>query len=207
MSEETMLSKLAEFKPGDKTDQHYDAWAKTYEQDLLHTVGYSAHIIGAEAFANLGLAKDARIVDIGCGTGLVGAELQRLGFLDIDGIDISTEMLALCAEKAIYENLIIGDMNAGVSVGDASYDAAICIGSFAPGHLSPLCLPEIIRLVKPGAPIVIFMNAAPFLAENYEAHIRELETSGHWNVHTIEAMNYMSALDRPGRLIVAKKAK
>ena len=206
MTSESMLSKLGQFKPGDKTDKHYDEWAKTYEQDLLNTVGYTAHVLGAQAFARVCTDRSAAIVDIGCGTGLVGVELKQLGFSNIDGLDISADMMAIAAEKSVYQNLIAGDMNAGVSVPDRSYDAAICVGSFAPGHLAPSCLPEIIRLVKYGAPIVIFMNAAPYQAENYEDHIRALETQGLWSVTSIDTMNYMSALDRPGKLITATKS-
>jgi len=206
MTSDTMLSKLGQFKPGDKTDKHYDAWAKTYEQDLLDQVGYSAHILGARAFASICPDRSGAIVDIGCGTGLVGVELKQFGFSNIDGLDISPEMMAIAAEKSVYQRLITGDMNIGVSVPDGHYDAAICVGSFAPGHLAPSCLPEIIRLVKPGAPIVIFMNAAPYQAENYEDHIRALETKGLWSVTSIDTMNYMSALDRPGKLIIATKS-
>ena len=200
-----MLSKLSQFQPGDKTDKHYDAWAKTYEQDLLNTVGYSAHVIGAKALAEVCLEKSLSVVDIGCGTGLVGVELRKFGFTTIDGLDISPEMMAIAKEKSVYRQLIGGDMNAGVEVADKEYDAAICIGSFAPGHLAPTCLPEIIRLVKPGAPIVIFMNAVPYAAEGYEGHIRGLEAQGLWTVTSVETVNYMSALDRPGHLILANR--
>eukprot|EP01035_Chromulina_nebulosa_P052481 gene52481-71581_t len=99
-------------------------------------------------------------------------------------------MMAIAKEKSVYRHLIGGDMNAGVEVADKEYDAAICIGSFAPGHLAPTCLPEIIRLVKPGALIVIFMNAVPYAAEGYEGHIRALETQGLWTVKSIET-NFM----------------
>ena len=205
MTSDSMLSKLSQFKPGDKTDKHYDEWAKTYEQDLIGTVGYSAHIIGATALADVCPDKSLSVVDIGCGTGLVGVELKKLGFSNIDGLDISPKMMAIAAGKAIYGKFIEGDMNAGVDAPDCQYDAAICVGSFAPGHLAPTCLPEIIRLVKPGAAIVIFMNAVPFAAEGYEAHIRALEEQGLWTVQSIETVNYMSALDRPGHLIFANR--
>ena len=206
MTSETMLSKLSQFKPGDKTDKHYDAWATTYEQDLLNNVGYSAHILGAKAFADACPVRSATVVDIGCGTGLVGVELNRLGFSIIDGLDISPEMMAIAQEKSVYRKLIAGDMNNGVDVPDGQYDAAICVGSFAPGHLAPTCLPEIIRLVKSGAPIVIFMNAAPYAAEHYEDHIHSLEIKGLWSVKSIDTVNYMSALDRPGKLIIAARS-
>ena len=83
--------------------------------------------------------------------------------------------------------------------------AAVCAGSFAPGHLAPLALREIIRMVRPGGVIVVFMNGAPFVADDYAGFITRLADEGLWRVGRIEAMNYMSALDRPGRLIVTER--
>ena len=45
-----------------------------------------------------------------------------------------------------------------------------------------------------------------FEVKSCYGHIRDLEKSGLWTVQAIEAMNYMSALDRPGRLIIAAKS-
>lgn len=206
MTADSMLSKLGQFQSGDKTDGHYNAWAESYEQDLVGNYGYTAHILAADGCARHVTDKEAAIIDIGCGTGLVGVELHRRGFSTIDGLDISTEMLTKASEKQLYRQFVIGDMNQGVAIKDGIYDAAICVGSFAPGHLAPVCLPEIIRLVKPGGGIVIFMNAAPYNADGYEAHIRALEDQGRWTVTGIETLNYMSALDRPGKLIYANRS-
>lgn len=96
-------------------------------------------------------------------------------------------------------------MQKRTSLEDAAYDALICAGSFAPGHLGPESYPEFIRLVRPGSPIVIFMNGAHYLEDGYEEHIRRLEAEGRWEVIGISAFNYMSALERPGRLIIAGK--
>ena len=34
-----------------------------------------------------------RILDVGCGTGLVGVSLSKLGFVQLDGLDFSSETL------------------------------------------------------------------------------------------------------------------
>lgn len=200
-----MLSKLADFGHGDTTSAHYDAWAEQYDADLLGEFGYSGHVIAAEAMAEACQDRRAALIDIGCGTGLVGVELAKHGFQTIDGIDIAPEMLAKSRERGIYRGLFQGDLNATTSIADAAYDAAVCAGSFAPGHLAPLALREIIRMVRPGGVIVVFMNGAPFVADDYAGFITRLADEGLWRVGRIEAMNYMSALDRPGRLIVAER--
>jgi SAM-dependent methyltransferase len=201
-----MLERLADYEAGGiSTKPLYDEWSQSYEADLLGKFGYSGHIIAADAFKALVSKKSAAIIDIGCGTGLVGQELQKSGYANIDGLDISTAMLAEAKAKNIYGRLIEGDMQKRTPVEDEAYDAIICAGSFAPGHLGPECYPEFIRMARPGSPIVIFMNGAHYVEDGYEAHIRKLEDEGAWSVIGIKSFNYMSALERPGRLIMARK--
>ena len=69
-------------------EEHYDLWAKQYEKELLDDYGYCAHIIGSKAFSTYELRKSCNIIDIGCGTGLVGEELKSSGFLNIWGLDV-----------------------------------------------------------------------------------------------------------------------
>jgi SAM-dependent methyltransferase len=201
-----VLDKLAEYEAAKRSTQPlYDEWSQTYEQDLVGNLGYTGHLIAAKALAGVAPDKAASIIDIGCGTGLVGQELKALGYTHIDGIDISEEMLNVARPKAIYGKLVSGDLMKTTVIEAGTYQAAVCAGSFAPGHLGPECYPEIIRMVQPGSPIVIFMNGAHFVEDGYQAHIDRLAQSGVWTVIEIKAFNYMNALERPGRLIVARK--
>lgn len=202
----SILQRLGQYEAENRaTKPLYDEWAHTYEDDLLVKLGYSAHRIASQALATLLDDRTASIIDIGCGTGLVGQELARLGFAVMDGIDISPDMLVHARAKAIYRNLMTGDLNARTAIAGASYDALICAGSFAPGHLGPEAFPEFIRLVKPGGTLVIFMNGVHFVKDGYEEHLRKLEAEGKWKINGIKAFNYMTALDRPGRLITTGK--
>lgn len=201
-----VLDKLAEYEAAKLSTQPlYDEWSLTYEQDLVGNLGYTGHLIAANALAGVAPNKAASIIDIGCGTGLVGQELKALGYFRIDGIDISEDMLNVARPKAIYNKLVSGDLMKTTVIEAGAYQAAVCAGSFAPGHLGPECYPEIIRMVQPGSPIVIFMNGAHFVEDGYQAHIDRLAQSGVWTVIEIKAFNYMNALERPGRLIVARK--
>jgi SAM-dependent methyltransferase len=202
----TILDRLAAYEAaGLSTKPLYDEWSQTYESDLLDDLGYTGHLIAAGALAAILPDKASSIIDIGCGTGLVGQELKASSYTHIDGIDISEEMLNIARPRAIYSKLMLGDLMKETVIETGAYQAAVCAGSFAPGHLGPECYPEIIRLVQPGSPIVIFMNGAHFIEDGYEAHIKRLEQASVWEVIEIKAFNYMSALERPGRLIVARK--
>ena len=201
-----ILDKLATYEAaGISTKPLYDEWSQSYEADLVGGLGYTGHLIAAGAMTEIAPDKSASIIDIGCGTGLVGQELKSCGYAHIDGIDISEEMLNIARPKAIYGQLLLGDLMARTTIETGAYQGAVCAGSFAPGHLGPECYPEIIRLVRSGSPIVIFMNGAHFIEDGYEAHINTLVDASVWQVITIKSFNYMSVLERPGRLIVARK--
>ena len=202
----TVLDKLAEYEAANiSTQPLYDEWSQTYEQDLVDNLGYTGHLIAAKALAEFAPDKAASIIDIGCGTGLVGQTLKTLGYSNIDGIDFSEEMLSVARSKGIFGKLVSGDLMKKTMIETNTYQAAVCAGSFAPGHLGPECYPEIIRLVAPGSPIVIFMNGAHFVEDGYQSHIDRLEQSKVWKIVEIKAFNYISAVERPGRLIVARK--
>jgi predicted TPR repeat methyltransferase len=200
------LDRLAEYETtGESTAPFYDDWSATYEHDLLTVYGYNAHLIAAAAFGEACPDRSTRVVDFGCGTGLVGVELSRLGFSTIDGVDVSEPMRELARSKAVYQQLHHGDLTARTSIADDHYGAAICVGSFAPGHLGPPSLAEIARCVAPGGVIVVFMNADYFIADGYQAHLDALAERGVWQIREVSTHNYMSALDRPGRLIIAQR--
>jgi SAM-dependent methyltransferase len=185
--------------------EHYDNWADTYDRDLLDEYGYSAHRIATRALADLAPDKDISIIDVGCGTGLVGLELVKHGFSNIDGVDISRQMMAKAEATGVYRDLIWQNVEETPVIDDGAYDAVICAGSFGIGHMGPEAIPNLISMAAPGKPVIIFMNAEPFVDEDYPSHISQLETRGIWTVDRIEDHNYMDALDRPGKLIIAHR--
>ena len=56
----------------------YDQWAKEYDSDLMEIFAWNAPRRCAEIFARH-VSKEARILDAGAGTGLVGLALSHLG--------------------------------------------------------------------------------------------------------------------------------
>lgn len=185
--------------------EHYDGWANSYDNDLLNEYGYSAHTTAVAAFAGVVADKNAAVIDVGCGTGLVGVELRDRGYSIIDGIDVSKGMLTKAKTTDVYRELIWQDVEKGSAIDDGAYDAVICVGSFGIGHLGPEAMPGLVRMARPGGPVVIFMNAEPYINENYTAHVERMEADGVWAIDRIEDHNYMSTLDRPGKLIIAHR--
>ena len=183
---------------------HYDDWADSYEKDLLEEYGYCAHEIGAKALAETQIPFDAPILDVGCGTGLAGLELSRFGYTEIDGLDVSAGMLEHARNQGVYKKLFQKRIGVDNLSELSSYQGLLCIGSFGLGHMEEEDIIRLLDLTATNAYIVIFMNAEPFHAQNYESTIKQLILDGVWKVETIEDHNYMSELERPGKLIVGR---
>ncbi len=95
----------------------YAAWADSYDADLIDAYGYMApaDAVAALIAPNLSggaLARDARILDAGCGTGQAGALLAAAGYGHVDGADLSPEMRAVAARRGVYRALYELDMTA-----------------------------------------------------------------------------------------------
>jgi predicted TPR repeat methyltransferase len=83
----------------------FDEYAGRFEDELLHDLGYSVPpVLGRMIGDALDGRRVARAVDLGCGTGLMGAEMRSLCDR-LEGIDLSTRMLAQARRKGIYDRL------------------------------------------------------------------------------------------------------
>lgn len=78
----------------------FDNFAATYEQ-TLQKINYHA----VEKIALLCGDVSGKILDLGCGSGLLGAALKTEKN-EIVGVDISAEMLKLAEQKNIYKKLV-----------------------------------------------------------------------------------------------------
>ena len=202
-----ILHRVSNLEIGDSSCDIYDDWSDTYDDHLVDEFGYLSPGVAADALAAAVDKRDIEIVDYGCGTGLVGEALRQRGFGALDGIDISPGMLARARTKGVYRNLVCGDLTGHIGLGDESYDAATCIGSMGAGHVGAGHVPELLRPLKSGAPLVVIMNAAYYESGGFDAAFRQLQADGLWEISRLEQFNYMAALERPGWLLVARKRK
>ncbi|UNZ50628.1 class I SAM-dependent DNA methyltransferase [Agrobacterium tumefaciens] len=89
----------------------FDDYADRFETSLVEKLDYSVPQKLAEL---IGKAADGgvfdTIVDIGCGTGLLGVEIRTLA-KRLEGFDISQNMLAKAEEKGLYDYLGQADLS------------------------------------------------------------------------------------------------
>ena len=105
----------------------YDDWAESYDADLA-SWSYEAPAVVAETIVTR--QPDARsVVDVGCGTGLVGKELRARGCAArITGLDISRTSLQVARRTGAYDTLVPADLRQPLDVEDDSVDVLVCAG-------------------------------------------------------------------------------
>lgn len=70
--------------------------AKTYDRGLVKRWSY---LIQEKVIESLNIKKNSKILDVGCGTGILLLILSKREYLDLYGIDISKEMLKIAKSK------------------------------------------------------------------------------------------------------------
>ena len=151
---------------------------------------YRAHIAGRRT-----------ILDCGCGDGLVGVALttsaERGVAVAITGVDISSEMLALATEKKVYAGIIKADLSKALPVGDAAFDALVCVGTTT--YLDPSVIVDWIRVVKIGGLIGFTHKTAVW--PSWEPRQEQLCKDGCWaEVFISEPLQYLPGYDDNARL-------
>lgn len=145
----------------------YNIWAPTYDADMADQAYRAPKLIGELVKDTLKVSATARILDVGCGTGLLGKELLGLEYTNIDGLDFSHEMLKLARKKECYEScelLKVHPKLADPPVPEGvteSYDLITFCSSIAPGHISPSCIPLFLPHMNKNAYIVFAMIYSP----------------------------------------------
>ena len=71
----------------------------------MHNLDYIEPAVAEQLTGKLegfGFKKDISVLDLGCGSGLVGKQLHKRGYQNIDGLDLSEEFLEEAQKKGVY---------------------------------------------------------------------------------------------------------
>jgi predicted TPR repeat methyltransferase len=164
--------------PGEVADR-YDAWAESYDDDLA-SWSYQAPAVVAGTV--LTRQPDARsVLDVGCGTGLVGQALRARGCeARIVGLDISQASLRIALRTDAYDLLERADLQQPLDVEDDAYDVLVCAGvmTYLP-HVEATWR-EFARVVRSGGVVVVTQREDLWVPRRCQEVVDRLATDGVW---------------------------
>jgi len=143
-----------------RINRHFDAsaqhWKNVYDRRTLEGVIYqSRRSLALQWIQDLALPRDSRVLEVGCGAGLVAIDLARHNY-SVNCIDASKEMVALAVKEArdagISGQLAIevGDVHTLV-FGSGAFDLVIALGVVPFLHSPERALAEMARVSRRGS--------------------------------------------------------
>ncbi len=198
MTQETTIQETPELwkatykaTTSDELLQAYSKWAHLYDKDTLEVMGYVGPKVAANMLDFHLESADSRVLDAGCGTGLVGEILDQLGYANVDAMDFSADMLCEAEKKEIYTKLYQEDMNGRLNIADNCYDATICVGTFTFAHVGPHAFDELVRITKPGGHICFTIRDGAYQEYGYREKMLEMEATKCWQLQELREEDYL----------------
>ena len=163
----------------------YAQWAQSYDQEVGEN-GYVTPLRIAEALARHVKDLSIPILDYGCGTGVSGQAFQKAGFLTIDGVDISAEMLEVAAQKKIYRRLEVFAPESGPNVKLGAYQIIAAVGVIGAGAAPLAVLTKIMALLAPKGLFVFSFNDHTLEDPAYDGLVEDYVNQGQAALHLKE---------------------
>jgi len=113
-------------------------------------------------FFGLNLPVESEVLDLCAGSGIVSANIQSRGFINIDALDEDMPTLRKLQAKNLYRNYIWREVSGIGSTGirEESYDVVITAGGFSSHAMSPNDITEVLRILKPDGYMLWTMKTA-----------------------------------------------
>jgi ubiquinone/menaquinone biosynthesis C-methylase UbiE len=131
-------------------------WAHFYA-DLKPATMNAQNLVSRRRFAlemlEARVPPGSKILDVGCGTGHLAAELERRGY-EVWGVDLSEAMVRYAREHYNPDRFRLGDIERIPFPGN-TFDGVMCLGVMEYLNSDEPALREIWRVLKPGGRAVI----------------------------------------------------
>ena len=190
-------------KNSDEVRLTYRDWADAYDSELLDEFGYQAPNAAVETLHKRLPSLDSVILDMGCGTGLVGELLHNLGYRHLDGLDLSPEMLEKATARGVYRALGETDLTETLEI-ERIYDAVICVGVFSHQRRQPFDLVKLFAGLKAGGALIATVNGKGWRDLGWEMLLDKSKREHGFHIDKISDIPYLTRQDIPGKLLVIR---
>ena len=198
---------IYKIKTSEQLLKYYQDWTNNnkYNKDMVDW-NYTAPQETVSVLKKYAFDKNFRILDAGCGTGLVGIELKKHGYTNIEGVDFSQNMLDLVPNE-LYKKIEKVDLNKLLKFKDNTYDVVMCVGTFTYGHVKTQALDELIRIIKNNGLICFTINEGIYEEYGFDKKIKELSDKKYWKVKEFFKSDYITTKDVEAWLCLAEIIK
>ncbi|MCV0394220.1 MAG: class I SAM-dependent methyltransferase [Rhizobiaceae bacterium] len=178
---ETALERVYGSTNIDDLTDAYSGWAADYDRETAER-GYLLPFFITAFVARHVPRSDGPILDAGCGTGLSGPSLVALGYPEIEGLDMSREMLEVAISRNVYKRLAIGRLGEDLPFHDDYFAAVIASGVFTLGHAPAEGFRELARVTRPGGHVIATVRDSILTSDGFRKIFTELEKTRRWQV-------------------------
>jgi predicted TPR repeat methyltransferase len=197
----------------------YDGFAGLYDQHVVASLKYKLPRDVAAIITTLYPDRTLNVLDLGCGTGLLGACLGRINGALV-GVELSPPMIEQAARHNVYDRFHNVDLlDALEATPESLYDVIAALDVFIyAGDLAP-AVPNALRILRPGGRFIFSCETAAESeddlvlrpAQRYAhkaSHVEALCREAGFEEVTLEAMPLRYENNEPvdGFLVTARKA-
>jgi predicted TPR repeat methyltransferase len=148
-------------QPVQLNQQLFDGMASTYDMHMVRILRYQLPKLVAEKLIQSHPDKKLNVLDLGCGTGLLGVYLGHPDGAMV-GVEISRKMIEQAARHNVYDKFHTVDLHDALSeTPDALYDVITALDVFSYAGDLDHAIPHAHRLLVPGGQLVFSCEAAP----------------------------------------------
>lgn len=107
----------------------FDRYAESFDEHLVSQLKYETPKLLVEQLARFSRLRDMDVLDLGCGTGLLGPLVRPLA-RRLTGVDLSANMLHKAAERRLYDDLIQSELTQFLASRKNGFDLAVAADVF-----------------------------------------------------------------------------
>lgn len=157
-------------------ERYYDEWVSTYDRQLADW-GYEAPHVAATILVEA--ASPGPVLDVGCGTGLVGRALRERGVGGIDGIDLSSASIAAALATGAYRATVQHNLDhLPLPYPDDTYAGAVCAGVLSYVADLGALITDLCRVLTWGSPFVATYRSDLFVERDVAGLVQGLVDRG-----------------------------
>ena len=189
--------------PSEQQKEVYRNWAEDYDRELIEDFGYVAPEQAVEVLRQRVPNRFAPILDMGCGTGLVGKQLVAEGYHVIDGLDLSPEMLDKARALGVYRHLGECDLSEDIKLPQI-YGAILCVGVFSHKLSQPFDLAKLFLGLLPSGLLIATVNGRGWRDIDWPDLLQQSARQHRFTIEKIIDIPYLDKQEIDGKLLILR---